>query len=62
LFERRKDRGEQGLTLSLTTIFIQIKGTKGKGTEKTSSGWESFAMLISSVGEREKNTDTKKQL
>jgi hypothetical protein len=65
LFERRRTTGnkdEHCLLRQSSSIFVQIKGTEGKGTKETTSGWESFAMLISSVGERKKKHGHKKAI
>jgi hypothetical protein len=40
----KRDSREQWRTLSLASIFVQIKGTGGKGTEETSSGWENIVL------------------
>jgi hypothetical protein len=56
---QERDEFSRSVTSSSSHGFRER--TEGKGTEETSSGWENFAMLISSLGEREENTDTKKQ-
>ena len=40
----KRDSRERWRTLSLASIFVQIKGTGGKGTQETSSGWENVVL------------------